>query len=669
MQSDELLENKLTALASTERPSMQSDPIDVESKSNLLGAIFIDYPVTVEAKKRIGTMLSAKVESLPKYVFYKYAPRSETYKQAEKREKIDGFRKGTEAYKDKLIQRLIEHINNSKAANHENCWALYQNTACEFVINELKSLDQLLGNTTCYDESHDASLLMTLICSNAFEFEVNAQEVRKLYEVWWIERVNDLEDILSLCSKVDPIKIQGKQIASLATSVEVLKNSLEKLTTEIAKDKLTRITFEKEATNNFNKVEKAVAAVESISEKTAQAITNYSKNSDARLESVEERQKKTDSIVTSIEGNVSPEKTRKIIDQSLKASSEENAKALALSKLLQSQEFDQLQTILSTKIDELQQQFTALASQVEDLQEKSLQHVGGSVAYKSPLSRSMAAGVHSFKISKEIEFVNSWAAMLSKKQKLSISLEELVAYHCLFLTNNIVVTDYRLAESWINCLGWSSFTRQIVASPLWSCEEDWADGAHHLFHVQTSKRTPRILVIHNFDVGITDCYLIPAILLWSLTKDTNDHLTKLLLIPSGEQTTLNPQILEHAALIRLEDATMAQKLHFSTALPSIPSFKAEIPVGVDPKFATQWAQLQTTLVYDLDDCIQKPFNLTLNQRLVSNFQRTVSSANRFFKEPSAVNVGMHHHILPWIKLKDSSIYGAICSRVTQLLDI
>lgn len=644
---------------------MNSDSSKVESNDNSLGDIVAKYPASTEEIKRIALMLQAKVQNLPKYVLYKYAPKTEIYKQAEKKEKIHGsYRK--EEYKKKLLQRLTEHICNPRAVNHDNCWKLYQMSAIKYVTTELKALNTLLAKTTGGTELTNAHDILELLCSNAFEYEVSPEDVRKLYDIWWLTRVDNLDKLLSLCTRVDPLKIYAKQLTLLAEKVNSLTKTVDTLSTNVESDKSKNSIVINDSSDKLAKLDSRVAIVETQSNQSANSISEYSKNNIARFEKLEQLQEKIQSKVTNLETNLGQEQIQRLVNQAIKLHTVENNKLLAVFKSSQELEIEKTQTTLSAKIDELQQQLAAFTFEIEDLQERAVQS-SATLSYKSPLSRSVPTAAHPYKITKEFDFVKSWAATLEKTHQVSLTLGELFAYHCVLLTNNIIVADYRLINSWLDCLGWASHTRHVVASPLWSREEDWAEGAHHLFNLQTGKRTPKLLVIHNFDVGITDCYLIPTLLLWCLNRNETDHLTKLFLIPSGEQTPINTQLLEYAATIDLTDP--AYKLEFLTPLPSGPAYKTEIPVGVDPKLVIQWSESMTTLTYDLEDCIQKPFGLTLSHNLVLRFQRTLSSANRFFKDSSAVGIGMHHHILPWIKIKDNASYGAISSRVTQILDI
>jgi hypothetical protein len=67
--------------------------------------------------------------------------------------------------------------------------------------------------------------------------------------------------------------------------------------------------------------------------------------------------------------------------------------------------------------------------------------------------------------------------------------------------------------------------------------------------------------------------------------------------------------------------------------------------------------------------LEKQFKLLFPEQLIQNFEKTVGSSKRFFDESSSFGIGMHHVLLPWLKIAYEDKYDAIESFVWQLPNI
>ena len=55
----------------------------------------------------------------------------------QKKEKIPGFRPGTEIYDQKAIPRIIRYMSDAKNGNYNFFWELYREAAIDYVVAEL----------------------------------------------------------------------------------------------------------------------------------------------------------------------------------------------------------------------------------------------------------------------------------------------------------------------------------------------------------------------------------------------------------------------------------------------------------------------------------------------------------------------------------------------------
>jgi hypothetical protein len=332
---------------------------------------------------------------------------------------------------------------------------------------------------------------------------------------------------------------------------------------------------------------------------------------------------------------------------------------------------DSLATELKAKIEEQAQGLSALTEQIAIKASKAnvapAVVVSGKAPYKSPLSEPIVGAAPSFKITTEPEFLGAWQAMLSQNDNLLIPTELLVAYHSVLLANRVIISDFKVASTWINCLGWSRFVKHVVASPLWSTEEDWQDGVAHLMAEPSGTvREPRYLIIHNYNVAVVDCYLVPTLLLWALRGQKRNVYRKLFLIPAEGKSTIVPSVSEHGAVIERYDSEKRTKLHLldNMKIPSIT--RKDIPSGVEPQLASKWAESLSKASFDVGP-IEKTFKLKISDWLISGLRDTVGIAGRFFQESSAAGVGIHHHMLPWFGSKlEEAEYNAVHKYCSEL---
>lgn len=272
------------------------------------------------------------------------------------------------------------------------------------------------------------------------------------------------------------------------------------------------------------------------------------------------------------------------------------------------------------------------------------------IAYRSPLSSGNTEGAIPFKVNNEKVFLDSWFTCLARNYEIAITPEQLLAFHSVYSANRVVMTDRNLLSAWLDCLGWKRFVKHIVASPLWSKEEDWREGAEFVFEDRKDKLTPRILIIHNFDIGILDCYLSPTLLLWSL-KARSSELTKIFLIPAESAIpSLTTALMEHAAKVDIHDIAPTTKLRVEGSHWQVQLSRGTLQMGVEPKIWLQWSKSETKSNFDLKS-LEKPLSLNFGDFAAANFFATANLARKFLDEDSAAGVAMHHNLLPWLMSK------------------
>jgi archaellum component FlaC len=552
---------------------------------------------------------------------------------------------------------------------------IYREAAVNFVIAELPELNHLLESIPYDGEEHDATRILISICSNAFEFNVQADAVRKFYEIWWIDRVDNFEEILLLCSKKNEGREQAKLINQITERLTKLEDTLKLLSAKLDEQSESTAT----ATENVEQDRSRIAKIESsVQNATAQIIENTAtvSKTNAQIETLNDKVQALSESVETITQQVTKQAEIAGLQRQIDKLTAESGTILDIANEAATELVGSLAIELQGKIAEQSQNLAALSEQVaagtlnKPTTATPTVIISGKAPYQSPLSETIRSAPPAYKITTELEFLSVWQTMLSQQYDVQVPSELLAAYHSVFLANRTIVSDFKLASTWISCLGWSSFTKHLVASPLWSTEEDWHDGvAHLLAEPSSSAREPRHLMIHNYNVAVVDCYLVPTLLLWALRGQKRNVYQKLFLIPSEDKSAVLPSVIEHAGLINRYDSEKPTKLHFldSIKIPTIA--RKDTANGVDPHIASKWAEAWSQTSFDIGP-IEKTFKLKTSDWLISRFRDTVSTAGRFFQESSAAGVGIYHHILPWVASKlEETEYNAVRKYCSDLPNV
>lgn len=615
------------------------------SKPRSLGDFFSAYTFPEEESLRLAA-LAAQEGSIAAHIITRYVTRTEFYQSHfVKREKIAGCRPGSPLYKQRAIQRIVGYLgNNAGEPLHVVAVRLYRAAASLFIEEELSNLNKLLTEIQVTEDTPSASDALKTVCSRAPDYGVTAEHITKFYEAWGIPRVDGFKDALSVWMQADEAHLQKRQLLSLASELSALRTELRDASAALAKQAESLERDHQEATADRERVRSHNDTLESLSQRLADLVRG-TESAEPRINALEERISRVSEKVTQAHREQLSRQDLKADFHKLETSTKaaighaSEATTAALSRALQ-QDIEALRGEFDSK----------LAAHAADLSKRRESHsaVGGSVVvatgYKSPLVGVLNHIPNPNKLTSEPDFVNSWKHHLSRSFDVVLSIEEAFAYHRAFLANHVVICDRALAQSWIDCLGWHSSTIHMAASPTWSSEEDWAQGAEHVFK-RDQGRLARFVVIHNYDVGLTDCYLAPSLTLWALQGDAR-HLSKIFLLSSTQGQPLSSLLLEHAIVCTDEiPRTPSLSLRDGVRVPS--ELHRDIPMGVEPKLVAHWAQQIEAVDYDLT-ALQSSLKCRISPDIVNNFRKTTSFAARFLDDTSSIGLALHHQVAPWI---------------------
>jgi hypothetical protein len=453
-----------------------------------------------------------------------------------------------------------------------------------------------------------------------------------------VPRIENFESTISAWLKADEASVQKRQLSKVIADVEAIKALIEKTREQLA----SQAEALAEAQQLAPEVHGQIKAVQEEIGSLSRTISGLLQKVDAQGIQVRDLDKKlssqSDQALRAASEHMTALRTElRKIDPASKAfvtdTVEEASKQLNKS----------LEEKIVSSASESESRVTALLAEAS-ARKNSGGSPGGS-RYRSALSGIQTSSSGLPKITNELDFANSWSGYLSQAHALAVAPDLLLACHLAFLASSVIVTEHVLAQTWVECLGWQSFALHSAASPTWTSEEDWAPGAEHLFK-RENRREPRILLIHNYDAGLPECYLVPSLTIWTL-QDASTLPSKLFLIPSGYGQPATPQLLQHATSIPSVESVATFQMVLKEGVKMPPPHRREIPRGVEPKLFSQWLQRPDPIEYDLTP-VQKARECPMNARVLTNFSRTKDFVGRYFEESSAIQFAAHHQVLPWV---------------------
>ena len=600
-----------------------------ENVPKTLGEYFSKLEMSSTEKERIGLLISK--QSIPNYIIKTYASKTHGYALFTNHASIDGFRKGRVTEKIAL-QQIFSHLKVGESKKNRPYWEIYRESAIDYVQAEFKHLNQLVDEISL-ETVPDPTEALKLACQNADRFSATREDFEKLYNFWWMPRIENVDEIFELVKFQDSDREKEEADKRIFVDVENLKQQYGEL---------------------FDLVEPISSKVESLIDEQVTLAT--------RIHNVENQVNKL--VKTQEEINCALRKgiTEEVLESALKELSEnQKSDILAHKEALDETRItiEELKNQSLTEFQKIEAIDDKLASLSPLLESKSTRSRATdtenvrSTKYKSPLSLPPIKTPSNFQLTTELEFVNQWVRYLFQEYSISISLEQALIYQGLFLANRCIVAEYLLVKSWLECLNWLQFTMHLSASPMWSTEEDWADGAEFLFTPQTTQ--PRILIIHSFEAGLPDCYLSPSLKLWTVQQETVTLCKLFLVIGSDHEEELGyPHVLELAAYIPPQDYNKSRDIDIKQDLPVPSPVQNTSLFGVDPIIAEQWLQNDLNLGIYFKD-IQSNMGMPLSRDVILNIGKVSGKIEKFIETRSAVSASIYYNLLPWYR----ALYGDI----------
>ena len=238
-------------------------------------------------KERLGALI--REGGIAAQVIKKHVGHTKSYQAFRKVEKISGFRLATPAYDKQAIRLIVEALGDNSHRLHQRCWErLYSQAAAAYVEKEHTNLNRLLRAVPPPADASDATEMVRAVCTNALEFEVSKEDIRKFYELWGTPRLANFEDLLPLCDQRDEASAQRRALGALSADLEKIKGTVATQVSLVDAQAESLVELRKASSGERGRLKVQEAEIERLS-KTIAEVQKKAQPGEARIKELEER--------------------------------------------------------------------------------------------------------------------------------------------------------------------------------------------------------------------------------------------------------------------------------------------------------------------------------------------------------------------------------------------
>ena len=510
------------------------------------------------------------------------------WRWAHKYFKIKGFRIGNIGAKQLIVKKALDSLKVNKGSENRDVWMLYRRCITYYVVHELPNLNKLISEESIDDDIDNLTYsILKSINEKAPLYNVTDKEVKELYDLWWFERINNLDGIFQ-CDRID-YGIINKLIAK---EIGGLSDNLENKLKLIGKDNQVNNNVTKEINELKSKLDKF--NIERLEKKIHELISSDLKQLKNELTTISDLINKFSIRLKELEENN---------DNSVEFESFRN------------------------KLNDIYNRYNNILNVINDIKNSNIIQNKNSETNKS-MDITLKELMHKIIIN------FNKIGLKETNNDIVCGLLTLVA------GSDIVITDK--PEIIINMLNPipSVYIKSIVASPLWVSEKDWVNDVRSL---EGNNSKINFIVIRDFDIGIQETYLIPVLLRWINVKE--EKIIKVILVPSGkEQQEINPRLIGMSSNIDFSHETVESLILFGSSINSESNIKRVLEKRVDEFFSpTKYINIEferqiQNLVKDYE----------LPKQVLSNFVGLYEYCNQYSNSDRNISFAARFTIYPWL---------------------
>jgi len=563
-----------------------------------LGSAIASIEFSGAEKDRIAGSL-ARAEGLPYEVLTRHASSihdNAFWARQYKTFNITGFRPVQPSASSLVLKRALGLAKSLNGSNVPKIWALYRNCAINYIVGELKELDELLLHEELQDVEGSLTLkIFTSIRRAAALYKVPIEQIKALYEIWGFERIEGFDKLFEsdLIDAGIVSRLIEKQTGKLRSELLGTHKTLSLRCGEFSHDLETTRRQLDRLIEHTALVDNSISKMSGEIEDIRVAV----KNIEFRPRNKDSRSRVTDSETSTNTTKVPQAGYEEF--RSLQTSLGQNTKRLAKLESV-------VATLQSTELAHTQVQIRKAVST------NFLETVAACVAYLSNLgAESVSRGV----IALYVELLKHSRVLISQRPQLLLEL-------CSRL--------------------WGYEIRQIAASPLWTSSSDWREAFNFIAHTDGNARG---LVINDFDVGIQEAYLVPTLIEWQSAVHENSVSRIFLVASSRDSPSVSPRVLELATYVPSESDFHKELDRICPSTDSVATDSLVEKVGHD------LSNFVVHTNYKYQEEISKMAEISgfeLPERLAANFVNMYSGLAGVIPPSGATLLAASLSLLPWI---------------------
>lgn len=424
------------------------------------------------------------------------------WRRAQKRMGINGFRDGHPKAQSMVLERALNNLRRSSGSAYSDIWLIYRRCAINYIVDDLSKLNKLLLVEDLVES--DGSLTEQIFRSInplMFLYQTNFEEAQQLYELWGFERVADFRKLFAEQG------VSGESVRRLVSlECENIRTKLGEEIGEVKAGILKLVSVEKQRVSSI--IER-LDSVEKNIEKAISTLRSELQNPNEKL-----LQKKVEEI-----------------DDKIKKVAQENSILLTSSVGVKGEELIIIQSQLDDLSRTLHEHSAALSSKTNSIEEPT---------QVDNLNIQIEIGI----------FFENWLKVFKELGVSNVDNGILWLVLQIYRRAKIIISSRPTLLSGL----FKSFPqyelKSITASPMWTSVTDWTEAYEF---ISVPSKTPRLLIISDFDVGIQEAYLVPS--LRNLLNSEFNRCNRVILVPSkSDCSAVSDRLLEFCIHFELESA-------------------------------------------------------------------------------------------------------------------
>lgn len=411
-----------------------------------------------------------------------------------KTKEIHGFRPQSKMFKEKAYLLLLNEMEKNQNIMY---WRFYESAYIDYLRKNKIELRDLLDKEESGQQLSSDDLIKMVI-DLAPRYDVPIEDILELYENWYFSQNPNIEVWLqelknvsrSLKNKHDIEHIE-KNMSSFKDKIDSISNTI--VTKENIDNKIRQITLE---------LKSIIEHVEDESQRQALDLVEISN----RIESIFIEIENNNKVI-----NVATSKTENLL-------------------------LDKINDYMKLIEDQLEGHKLEVEMKIYSLDTGGANNTNVlNPSINLIKNKTIHNNLRDASVTEDIEeglFLKRYRKLL-EAEPFSMTEKETALNHSILKCSNVInCKSLDCVDPWIRGLGWESHILEAAVDPNWTNYTAWQDVAMEFL----SNNKIRILILHSYNIGYVEGYLVPFLLLFN--REKHQH-KKIILVESQAIENVN----------------------------------------------------------------------------------------------------------------------------------